>query len=219
MFTRAAILGCRCWSARRWLSKMPQPPGSQPRSAGPAPAENLSHRRKPRPSTTRASRPAIRHRSSKGGSVAAHGVSHVSGVGLETAAVLLAQQRASRGRSSFADALRTYAEPGAAWDVMRADVGLRPYDIRRGERGRQRRPSTGLGGVDPHRAHGCEPRSGRAVQCVADECEPRMTRSMRSPVTNGDHGRRSGFTIPGRSHASPPLGCSSPTRASPRPSR
>src|SRR5262249_38453478 len=46
-------------------------------------------------------------------------------------------------RTRFNDALRTYAELGAAWDVRRAEARLRRYGIRRGSRTFHRRATNG----------------------------------------------------------------------------
>jgi DNA-binding CsgD family transcriptional regulator len=64
---------------------------------------------------------------------------------LEDAAVLLASLgRPPAARYAFVDAVRLYADLGAAWDLRRADARLRGYGIRRDWDDR-RRPRSGQG--------------------------------------------------------------------------
>jgi tetratricopeptide (TPR) repeat protein len=67
------------------------------------------------------------------------------GMALENAAVLLAERdRVSEARDAITVAVAEYARLGAAWDVIRAEARMRPFGIRRGQRGpRDRRPSRG----------------------------------------------------------------------------
>jgi DNA-binding CsgD family transcriptional regulator len=69
---------------------------------------------------------------------------------LESAAALFAGQGADRqARAAYTEAVSVYGELGAAWELMRADARLRPYGIRRGVRGPQRRPTTGWDALTP----------------------------------------------------------------------
>jgi DNA-binding CsgD family transcriptional regulator len=54
-----------------------------------------------------------------------------------------------RARTAFNNALRSYADLGAAWDIARAEAKLRPYGIRRGSRTFHRRPTTGWDALTP----------------------------------------------------------------------
>jgi DNA-binding CsgD family transcriptional regulator len=68
----------------------------------------------------------------------------------EEAAVLLAQAGDTTGaRAPLAEAVRTYLELGAAWDIRRLDARLRPYGVRRGPRTARRRATTGWDALTP----------------------------------------------------------------------
>ena len=69
---------------------------------------------------------------------------------LESAAVLYAEQGdLSAARTAYTQAIETYIDLDAAWDIMRADIRLRPHNIRRGARGPRRRPTTGWAALTP----------------------------------------------------------------------
>jgi DNA-binding CsgD family transcriptional regulator/tetratricopeptide (TPR) repeat protein len=68
----------------------------------------------------------------------------------EEAAVLLARSGdAAAARAPLAEAVRTYLELGAAWDIRRLDARLRPYGVRRGPRTARRRATTGWAALTP----------------------------------------------------------------------
>jgi DNA-binding CsgD family transcriptional regulator len=72
------------------------------------------------------------------------------GQALENAAMLLGERRDIRGaRAAHASAVDIYTQLGAAWDVLRADSRLRPLGVRRGSRGRRRRPPIGWDALTP----------------------------------------------------------------------
>jgi DNA-binding CsgD family transcriptional regulator len=67
---------------------------------------------------------------------------------LEEAAVRLAAAGDSaRARTAFTDALKTYFDLGAAWDLRRVQARLRPYGIRRGPRTLRHRATSGWGSL------------------------------------------------------------------------
>jgi DNA-binding CsgD family transcriptional regulator len=69
---------------------------------------------------------------------------------LEEAAVRLAEGGDLAGaRAAFADAVRSYADLGASWDLRRTEARLRPFGIRRGPRSAHRRASTGWSALTP----------------------------------------------------------------------
>ena len=88
------------------------------------------------------------------------------GVALENAAVLLGERgQVPEARDAIAAAVEEYTKLGAAWDITRAEARMRPFGIRRGQRGpRDRRPSSGWDGADPDRAAGGVPGGRRAVE-------------------------------------------------------
>ena len=68
----------------------------------------------------------------------------------EEAAVLLAAAGDVTGaRAALTDAVRTYLDLGANWDVRRADSRLRPHGVRRGPRSIRRRPTSGWEALTP----------------------------------------------------------------------
>jgi DNA-binding CsgD family transcriptional regulator len=73
------------------------------------------------------------------------------GMALENAAVLLAERgQVPQARDALAAALAEYAGLGAAWDAIRAEARMRPFGVRRGQRGpRDRRPATGWEALTP----------------------------------------------------------------------
>jgi DNA-binding CsgD family transcriptional regulator len=73
-----------------------------------------------------------------------------AGFALEEAALRQAERgQAAAAKESFADAVRTYADLGATWDVRRASARLRPFGVRRGPRGAQRRAAFGWEALTP----------------------------------------------------------------------
>lgn len=69
---------------------------------------------------------------------------------LEDASVLLAENGdTAAARSALGEAIEVYAELRADWDVRRADARTRPYGVRRGQRGRRDRPTTGWESLTP----------------------------------------------------------------------
>jgi len=71
----------------------------------------------------------------------------------ENAAVLLAQRGdGASARLASAEALRIYQDLDATWDIRRTDARLRAVGIRRGVRGRRRRPTTGWESLTPTEA-------------------------------------------------------------------
>jgi DNA-binding CsgD family transcriptional regulator len=73
------------------------------------------------------------------------------GTALENAAVLLgARGQVPEARDAIAAAVAEYARLGAAWDATRAEARMRPFGIRRGQRGpRDHRPSRGWEALTP----------------------------------------------------------------------
>jgi DNA-binding CsgD family transcriptional regulator len=79
-----------------------------------------------------------------GGSLRDLGLLLDAGNALEDAAVLLAQGGdTASARDVLDEALRLYAQLGAAWDARRAGARVRPFGLRPGVRGLRRRPQTG----------------------------------------------------------------------------
>jgi DNA-binding CsgD family transcriptional regulator len=79
-----------------------------------------------------------------GGSLRDLGLLLDAGNALEDAAVLLAQGGdTASARDVLDEALRLYAQLGAAWDARRAGARVRPFGVRPGVRGLRRRPRTG----------------------------------------------------------------------------
>lgn len=73
-----------------------------------------------------------------------------AGQAMETAAVLLAERNdLPRARTAFTEAVELYTGLGAAWDIIRAGSRMRPYGIRRGQRGPRKRPSSGWDALTP----------------------------------------------------------------------
>ncbi len=69
---------------------------------------------------------------------------------LEDAAVVLAQRGdADAARAALDEALTHYGDLGADFDIRRANAHLRPYGMRRGQRGARRRPTTGWEALTP----------------------------------------------------------------------
>jgi DNA-binding NarL/FixJ family response regulator len=69
---------------------------------------------------------------------------------LENTAVLLGERGDLPGaRAAYRDAVQTYRDLDAAWDVMRADSRLRKFGIRRGAEGRRKRPTSGSESLTP----------------------------------------------------------------------
>ena len=69
---------------------------------------------------------------------------------LEDAAVVLAGDgELAAARRAFTEAAEVYLGLGAAWDLMRAESRMRPFGIRRGQRGPRRRPSNGWASLTP----------------------------------------------------------------------
>jgi DNA-binding CsgD family transcriptional regulator len=72
------------------------------------------------------------------------------GEALENAALLLARSGQVRAaRQAFSDAVALYAEAGAAWDVHRAELRLRPFGIRRRPGPRPRAVAIGWEALTP----------------------------------------------------------------------
>jgi DNA-binding CsgD family transcriptional regulator len=72
----------------------------------------------------------------------------------EEAAVCLAGAgQAAAARAALTDAVRTYADLGATWDIRRADARLRAHGIRRGPRSAHRRATTGWAALTPSEAN------------------------------------------------------------------
>ena len=72
------------------------------------------------------------------------------GRALEDAAVLHAERgNTENARTAYRAAVDTYGELGAAWDIMRADIRLRPYGVRRSVRSTRRHPASGWDGLTP----------------------------------------------------------------------
>jgi DNA-binding CsgD family transcriptional regulator/tetratricopeptide (TPR) repeat protein len=68
----------------------------------------------------------------------------------EEAAVRLAAARdVPRARAALGDAVRSYTQLGATWDVRRADARLRAHGVRRGPRSLHRRPDSGWSALTP----------------------------------------------------------------------
>ncbi|MEV5833919.1 AAA family ATPase [Nocardia sp. NPDC052112] len=103
----------------------------------------------------------------------------------EHAAVLLAAAgRAVDARHSLDTAIGIYGRLGASWDTARTVARVRPYDIRRGVRGRRNRPKSGWAALtDAERkvavlvAEGCS-NSGIAAQMFLSH------RTVQSHVSN-----------------------------------
>ena len=69
---------------------------------------------------------------------------------LENAAVLFAERGdVEAARASYGKAVQIYTGLDATWDILRSDTRLRPFGIRRGSRGRRRRPATGWRALTP----------------------------------------------------------------------
>ncbi len=69
---------------------------------------------------------------------------------LENAAVLYAEKGdAKAARSTYLEAIDSYGDLGAAWDIIRTDARLRQHNIRRGTRGARRRPAAGWEALTP----------------------------------------------------------------------
>lgn len=69
---------------------------------------------------------------------------------LENAAVLhAAQGDATAARTAHLQAVKTYRDLGATWDIRRADARLRQHGIRRGTRAPRRRPAAGWQALTP----------------------------------------------------------------------
>ena len=69
---------------------------------------------------------------------------------LENAAVLYAEHgEPAAARTAYLEAIDIYTDLDAAWDIIRADARLRPYNIHRGRRGPRRRPATGWESLTP----------------------------------------------------------------------
>ncbi|GIF51383.1 putative ATPase [Asanoa ferruginea] len=67
----------------------------------------------------------------------------------ENAAAMLATADPARSRVALAEAVATYSDLGATWDIRRADARLRKAGIRRGARGSRRRSATGWESLTP----------------------------------------------------------------------
>ncbi|MGH3715662.1 MAG: BREX system ATP-binding domain-containing protein [Micromonosporaceae bacterium] len=73
-----------------------------------------------------------------------HGWTPYAGFALEEAAARLAAAgEIAPARRALTDAVRIYADLGAAWDIRRVDARLRPFGVRRGPRSLNRRPRIG----------------------------------------------------------------------------
>jgi DNA-binding CsgD family transcriptional regulator len=73
-----------------------------------------------------------------------------SGQALENAAVLYAEKGdTTAARAAYRQAIGTYRDLGAHWDILRADTRLRQHKIRRGSRGAPRGPAAGWGALSP----------------------------------------------------------------------
>ncbi|MBV8933951.1 MAG: helix-turn-helix transcriptional regulator [Kutzneria sp.] len=69
---------------------------------------------------------------------------------LEDASVLFGEAGdLPAARAAFTEAVDVYTGLGADWDIRRADTRTRPYGIRRGQRGRRDRPTTGWDSLTP----------------------------------------------------------------------
>jgi DNA-binding CsgD family transcriptional regulator len=69
---------------------------------------------------------------------------------LENAAVLWAERGdTSEARRLYNDAVATYVDVDAAWDLTRVTTRMRRYGVRRGVRGPRRRPTTGWQALTP----------------------------------------------------------------------
>jgi len=69
---------------------------------------------------------------------------------LEDASVLFGEANdLVRARASLSEAIEVYTELRADWDIRRADARTRPYGVRRGQRGRRARPTTGWESLTP----------------------------------------------------------------------
>jgi DNA-binding CsgD family transcriptional regulator len=72
------------------------------------------------------------------------------GMALENAAVLLAERgELPAARTAVAAAIEEYGRLAAVWDLIRAESRMRPFGIRRGQRGPRGRPSSGWGALTP----------------------------------------------------------------------
>jgi DNA-binding CsgD family transcriptional regulator len=79
-----------------------------------------------------------------------HGWPLLQAPALEEAAVRLAAGGdTAAARSALTDAVRSYADLGAQWDIRRADARLRAHGIRRGPRSLHRRQATGWDALTP----------------------------------------------------------------------
>jgi DNA-binding CsgD family transcriptional regulator len=63
--------------------------------------------------------------------------------------VLAGAGKHDAARAAIGEAIDVYATLGADWDIVRADARLRPLGIRRGGRGRRRRPRSGWEALSP----------------------------------------------------------------------
>jgi DNA-binding CsgD family transcriptional regulator len=69
---------------------------------------------------------------------------------LEDASVVFGEDGdLTRARASLAEAIEVYTELRADWDIRRADARTRPFGVRRGQRGRRARPTTGWESLTP----------------------------------------------------------------------
>jgi len=69
---------------------------------------------------------------------------------LEDASVLFGEANdLVRARAALSEAIEVYTELRADWDIRRADARTRPYGVRRGQRGRRARPTTGWESLTP----------------------------------------------------------------------
>ena len=69
---------------------------------------------------------------------------------LEDASVLLGEDGdLTAARTALSEAIEVYTELRADWDTRRADARTRPYGVRRGQRGRRARPTTGWESLTP----------------------------------------------------------------------
>lgn len=63
--------------------------------------------------------------------------------------VLAQRGDADAARAALDEALTHYGDLGADFDIRRANAHLRPYGMRRGQRGARRRPTTGWEALTP----------------------------------------------------------------------
>jgi DNA-binding CsgD family transcriptional regulator len=72
------------------------------------------------------------------------------GMALENAAVLLGERgQLTEARAAVAAASQEYTKLAASWDLTRAEARMRPFGIRRGQRGPRTRPSHGWEALTP----------------------------------------------------------------------